>query len=121
MASTSSTLDVSLPSPSISSPSQTNNESGYCSDGVTPTIEREPMSASSSDAGSSVQLVVGDANSPLAQLMERTGCTIVQQNGQRRYGPPGDWEGSPPPRGTEVSSCNTACSMRNTGNTGICW
>ena len=26
----------------------------------------------------------------------------MQQNGQRRYGPPPSWEGSPPPRGCEV-------------------
>lgn len=40
--------------------------------------------------------------SPIALLMERTGYSIVQQNGQRRYGPPPDWEGPPPPRGSEV-------------------
>lgn len=54
----------------------------------------------------------GDANelplgsdkqsSPIAQLMERTGYSIVQQNGQRRYGPPPDWEGQAPSRGCEV-------------------
>lgn len=41
-------------------------------------------------------------SSPLARLMERTGYSIVQQNGQRRYGPPPNWEGNPPPRGCEV-------------------
>ena len=41
-------------------------------------------------------------SSPLATLMERTGYSIVQQNGQRRYGPPPNWEGNPPPRGCEV-------------------
>lgn len=41
-------------------------------------------------------------SSPIAQLMERTGYSIVQQNGQRRYGPPPDWEGQPPSRGCEV-------------------
>ena len=40
--------------------------------------------------------------SPIAKLMDRTNCGIVQQNGQRRYGPPKDWEGPPPPRGCEV-------------------
>ncbi len=110
MASTSSSLDVSLPSPCVSSPSQTINESGYCSDGVTPTVE--VISASSSDAGSSIQLVVEDANSPLAQLMERTGCTIVQQNGQRRYGPPSGWDGPPPCRGTEVG-VSVSCAACN--------
>ena len=36
------------------------------------------------------------------QLMHRTNCGIVQQNGQRGYGPPENWEGPPPPRGCEV-------------------
>ena len=40
--------------------------------------------------------------SPIAKLMARTGYSIVQQNGQRRYGPPPDWDGSPPPRGCEI-------------------
>lgn len=34
--------------------------------------------------------------------MARTGYSIVQQNGQRRYGPPPDWDESPPPRGCEI-------------------
>ena len=40
--------------------------------------------------------------SPIAQLMTRTGYSIYQQNGQRRYGPPPGWTGSPPKRGCEV-------------------
>ena len=40
--------------------------------------------------------------SPIAKLMARTGYSIVQQNGQRRYGPPPDWDGPPPPRGCEI-------------------
>lgn len=56
-------------------------------------------------------VVIGDAppdaikvgaQSPLALLMARTGYSIVQQNGQRRYGPPPNWTGSPPKRGCEV-------------------
>ncbi|XP_041444468.1 RNA-binding protein 47 isoform X3 [Xenopus laevis] len=39
----------------------------------------------------------------LLALMERTGYTMVQENGQRKYGgPPPGWEGSTPPRGCEV-------------------
>ena len=38
----------------------------------------------------------------LVRLMERTGYSIVQQNGQRRYGPPPDWNDRQPPRGCEV-------------------
>lgn len=40
--------------------------------------------------------------SPIFNLLERTGYPIVQQNGQRRYGPPPSWDGTPPPRGSEV-------------------
>lgn len=39
---------------------------------------------------------------PLVALMERTGYKIVQENGQRLYGPPPDWNDQPPPRGCEV-------------------
>ncbi|XP_062992490.1 RNA-binding protein 47 isoform X3 [Elgaria multicarinata webbii] len=39
----------------------------------------------------------------LLQLIERTGYTMVQENGQRKYGgPPPGWEGLQPPRGCEV-------------------
>ncbi|XP_055032305.1 APOBEC1 complementation factor isoform X1 [Misgurnus anguillicaudatus] len=39
----------------------------------------------------------------LRALVLRTGYHIHQENGQRRYGgPPPDWEGSPPERGSEI-------------------
>uniref|UniRef100_A0A3Q1G5I6 Probable RNA-binding protein 46 n=1 Tax=Acanthochromis polyacanthus TaxID=80966 RepID=A0A3Q1G5I6_9TELE len=39
----------------------------------------------------------------LLALMEKTGYSMVQENGQRKYGgPPPGWEGPPPPRGCEV-------------------
>lgn len=39
----------------------------------------------------------------LLALMERTGYSMVQENGQRKFGgPPPGWEGPPPPRGCEV-------------------
>lgn len=38
----------------------------------------------------------------LRALMERTGCPIQQSNGQRRFGPPPDWNDATPPRGCEV-------------------
>ncbi|XP_011616481.1 probable RNA-binding protein 46 isoform X2 [Takifugu rubripes] len=39
----------------------------------------------------------------LLDLMEKTGYSMVQENGQRKYGgPPPGWEGPPPPRGCEV-------------------
>ncbi|XP_026531123.1 RNA-binding protein 47 isoform X1 [Notechis scutatus] len=39
----------------------------------------------------------------LLQLLDRTGYTMIQENGQRKYGgPPPGWEGLHPPRGCEV-------------------
>lgn len=39
----------------------------------------------------------------LLTLMERTGYSMIQENGQRKYGgPPPKWEGPPPPRGCEI-------------------
>ncbi|NXW87713.1 RBM46 protein, partial [Alopecoenas beccarii] len=39
----------------------------------------------------------------LLALMEKTGYSLVQENGQRKFGgPPPGWEGPPPPRGCEV-------------------
>jgi RNA recognition motif-containing protein len=37
------------------------------------------------------------------EFVRKTGYTMVQNNGQRRYGgPPPNWEGPPPPKGSEV-------------------
>ncbi|XP_015923223.1 probable RNA-binding protein 46 isoform X2 [Parasteatoda tepidariorum] len=38
----------------------------------------------------------------LTALMEKTGYNIVQENGQRKYGPPPGWIGPPPPKGSEI-------------------
>ncbi|XP_059048374.1 probable RNA-binding protein 46 [Achroia grisella] len=38
----------------------------------------------------------------LLELSEKTGYNIFQQNGQRKFGPPPDWTGPPPPKGCEV-------------------
>ena len=47
--------------------------------------------------------VTGTPNEPaLRALIKRTGCPIKQSNGQRRFGPPPDWSGEPPPRGKAV-------------------
>ncbi|XP_072920898.1 RNA-binding protein 47 isoform X3 [Hemitrygon akajei] len=56
---------------------------------------------------SSTKAIEGVAGAPnestLLALIERTGYTMVQENGQRKYGgPPPGWEGHPPPRGCEV-------------------
>ncbi|KAM9818215.1 RNA-binding protein 47 isoform X7 [Syngnathus typhle] len=47
--------------------------------------------------------VVGTPNeATLVALMERTGYGMVQENGQRKYGPPPGWNGPSPPRGCEI-------------------
>ncbi|XP_034721164.1 APOBEC1 complementation factor-like, partial [Etheostoma cragini] len=39
----------------------------------------------------------------LRELMQRTGYQLQQENGQRRYGgPPPNWDGAPPERGSEI-------------------
>jgi len=44
-----------------------------------------------------------DATKSLLKLLERTGYQLVQINGQRLYGgPPPNWKGPPPPRGSEI-------------------
>lgn len=40
--------------------------------------------------------------SALRELVQRTGFPLTQSNGQRRFGPPPDWNEIPPPRGCEV-------------------
>ncbi|XP_036708059.1 RNA-binding protein 47 isoform X4 [Balaenoptera musculus] len=63
--------------------------------------------SSESAAGSSAKVPEGVAGAPneaaLLALMERTGYSMVQENGQRKYGgPPPGWEGPHPQRGCEV-------------------
>ncbi|XP_045765214.1 probable RNA-binding protein 46 [Maniola jurtina] len=38
----------------------------------------------------------------LLDLMQKTGCPIIQHNGQRKFGPPPYWTGPPPPKGCEI-------------------
>ena len=38
----------------------------------------------------------------LLDLQDRTGYEITQRNGQRIYGPPPDWVGEPPSKGSEI-------------------
>uniref|UniRef100_A0A672RWH3 RNA-binding protein 47 n=1 Tax=Sinocyclocheilus grahami TaxID=75366 RepID=A0A672RWH3_SINGR len=38
----------------------------------------------------------------LMALMEQSGYGMVQENGQRKYGPPPGWQGPSPPRGCEI-------------------
>ncbi|KER31433.1 hypothetical protein T265_02342 [Opisthorchis viverrini] len=46
--------------------------------------------------------VVMSREQALVSLSEKTSYPILQENGQRRYGPPPDWVGPQPPRGCEV-------------------
>lgn len=43
-----------------------------------------------------------DMTRKLLDLMQESGYPLVQQNGQRKFGPPPDWTGIPPQRGCEV-------------------
>jgi Q family heterogeneous nuclear ribonucleoprotein R len=43
-----------------------------------------------------------DVNSRLLALAKKTGYDLMQTNGQRKYGPPPDWKGPPPTKGSEV-------------------
>lgn len=43
-----------------------------------------------------------DVNSRLLAMARRTGYSLMQTNGQRKYGPPPHWKGPPPPKGSEV-------------------
>lgn len=38
----------------------------------------------------------------ILRLMTETGRNILQENGQRKFCPPPDWSGPPPPKGCEV-------------------
>jgi Q family heterogeneous nuclear ribonucleoprotein R len=53
-----------------------------------------------------IHLPEGVAGAPnekkLVDLMKSTGYFITQTNGQRKFGPPPDWQDQPPPRGCEV-------------------
>ncbi|XP_070253812.1 RNA-binding protein 47 isoform X3 [Myotis yumanensis] len=69
----------------------------------------DSTAAMSSDPApaSAARVPEGVAGAPneaaLLALMERTGYTMVQENGQRKYGgPPPGWEGAHPQRGCEV-------------------
>lgn len=77
-------------------------QGGHSSRSSEPAEERKGSSEARTGEKHASKVLPQQQSSPLARLMERTGYSIVQQNGQRRYGPPPTWEGSPPPRGCEV-------------------
>ncbi|KAM4595481.1 RNA-binding protein 47 isoform 6-T8 [Fundulus diaphanus] len=66
----------------------------------------KPSGASHHPLQAQITLPEGVAGAPneaaLLSLMERTGYGMVQENGQRKYGPPPGWSGPAPPRGCEI-------------------
>ncbi|XP_042290897.1 RNA-binding protein 47 isoform X5 [Thunnus albacares] len=66
----------------------------------------KPSGASHHSLHGQISIPEGVAGAPneaaLVALMERTGYTMVQENGQRKYGPPPGWNGQSPPRGCEI-------------------
>ncbi|XP_029707118.1 RNA-binding protein 47 isoform X2 [Takifugu rubripes] len=70
------------------------------------TAPSKASSASHHSFHGQVSIPEGVAGTPneaaLVALMERTGYGMVQENGQRKYGPPPGWNGPSPPRGCEI-------------------
>ncbi|KAM3623767.1 uncharacterized protein V6R79_015360 [Siganus canaliculatus] len=66
----------------------------------------KPSGASHHSFHGQITIPEGVAGAPneaaLVALMERTGYSMVQENGQRKYGPPPGWTGTSPPRGCEI-------------------
>ncbi|XP_029355901.1 RNA-binding protein 47 isoform X6 [Echeneis naucrates] len=73
----------------------------------------KPSKPSKPSSGASHHSLHGQINVPegvagapneaaLVALMDRTGYSMVQENGQRKYGPPPGWNGPSPPRGCEI-------------------
>ncbi|KAG7458720.1 hypothetical protein MATL_G00223600 [Megalops atlanticus] len=81
---------------SASAPTMSNsNPSGSMSAGHTHPTHLTPVGVPEGVAGAPNE-------GALVALMERTGYGMVQENGQRKYGPPPGWEGPAPPRGCEI-------------------
>lgn len=70
------------------------------------TAPSKPSGASHHSFHGRISVPEGVAGAPneaaLVALMERTGYNMVQENGQRKYGPPPGWNGPSPPRGCEI-------------------
>ncbi|XP_027873029.1 RNA-binding protein 47 isoform X6 [Xiphophorus couchianus] len=80
--------------------------SSNMSNNSTPSKPSKPSGASFHPLQGQITLPEGVAGAPneaaLLSLMERTGYGMVQENGQRKYGPPPGWSGPAPPRGCEI-------------------
>ncbi|XP_026475013.1 RNA-binding protein 47-like [Ctenocephalides felis] len=71
------------------------------------------MSASENENNNSCLQDINDddVTTRLINLINKTGCQIIQKNGQRCFGPPPDWTGPEPDRGCEVYFTNIPCTV----------
>ncbi|KAM9769879.1 RNA-binding protein 47 isoform 6-T11 [Menidia menidia] len=80
--------------------------SSTMSNNAAPSKPSKSSAASHHSFHGQISIPEGVAGAPneaaLVALMERTGYTMVQENGQRKYGPPPGWSGPSPPRGCEI-------------------
>uniref|UniRef100_A0A3Q1FQ69 RNA-binding protein 47 n=1 Tax=Acanthochromis polyacanthus TaxID=80966 RepID=A0A3Q1FQ69_9TELE len=80
--------------------------SSTMSNNAAPSKPSKPSGASHHSLHGQINIPEGVAGAPneaaLVSLMERTGYTMVQENGQRKYGPPPGWNAPSPPRGCEI-------------------
>ncbi|XP_023121478.1 RNA-binding protein 47 isoform X5 [Amphiprion ocellaris] len=80
--------------------------SSTMSNNAAPSKPSKPSGASHHPLHGQINIPEGVAGAPneaaLVSLMERTGYTMVQENGQRKYGPPPGWNAPSPPRGCEI-------------------
>ncbi|KAJ9574914.1 hypothetical protein L9F63_007933, partial [Diploptera punctata] len=51
--------------------------------------------------------IINNKTEKLLELEMRTGYQLTQTNGERRFGPPPNWEGPPPPRGNAENAIQT--------------
>ncbi|XP_054459925.1 RNA-binding protein 47 isoform X3 [Anoplopoma fimbria] len=80
--------------------------SSTMSNNAAPTKPSQPSGASHHPLHGQINTTEGVVGAPneaaLVSLMERTGYSMIQENGQRKYGPPPGWNAASPPRGCEI-------------------
>ncbi|XP_076026473.1 RNA-binding protein 47 isoform X3 [Genypterus blacodes] len=80
--------------------------SSTMSNNATPSMPSKPSGSPHHSLQGQMAVSEGVAGAPneaaLVALMERTGYGMVQENGQRKYGPPPGWCAQSPPRGCEI-------------------
>lgn len=71
--------------------------------GKSPAPSQPPQNGSVAAPAVAATVPSSAKDAALSSLVDRLGYAMVQENGQRKLGPPPDWDGaSPPPRGCEV-------------------